>query len=121
MNILEIEEGKPRYWAALAVAVGLLVATLPFLVWVYLDKDGQDKNRENLLAVTRRFSGGEQPGHDKDDGTIREKGSTGANPVPCDLIQRRMTRYSQMDRAVGDASQGQSNFHRRATQPDDMV
>lgn len=121
MNVLEIDQGKPRYWAALAVAIGLLVATLPFLVWVYLDKDDNDKNRGNLMATVQRFSGSEQLGRDRDDGILREKHSTGADPVPRDLIRRRTTRYSQMDWAVGGASEGQPNLPRRATQPENMV
>jgi hypothetical protein len=42
MNILEIDQGKPRYWTVLAMGLGLLVVTLPFLVWVFLDKDDED-------------------------------------------------------------------------------
>lgn len=121
MNILEIDQRKPRYWTALAVAVSLLVATLPFLVWVYLDKDDQDKNWRNLMATVQRFGGSEQPGRDKSDGILHEKHSIGADPGPRDLIRRRITRYSQMDWAVGGASEGQPNFSRRATQPENIV
>ena len=121
MNILEIDQGKPRYWAALAVAIGLLVATLPFLVWVYSDKDDQDKNWGNSMATIQRFSGTEQPGRDKNDSTFHGKHSPGAEPAPRDLIRRRTTRYSQMDWAVGGASEEHPNFPRRATQPETMV
>jgi hypothetical protein len=50
MNIVEIEEGKPKYWAALAVAMGLLVATL-----TRINKDGSERYQrcrvDALLAV----------------------------------------------------------------------
>ena len=121
MNILEIDQGKPKYWTALAVAVGLLVATLPFLVWVYLDKDDQDKRRGHLTAVAQRFSGSEQSARDRDNGSFREKHSSDADPIPRDLMRRRTTRYSQMDWDVEDVSEGRPDTSRRATQPENMV
>jgi hypothetical protein len=39
MNISEINGGIPKYWAVLALGLGLLVASLPFLLWVFLDDD----------------------------------------------------------------------------------
>lgn len=69
MNISEINGGIPKYWAVLALGLGLMLVSLPFLLWVFLDKDDDDK----------KPSGGRPSfGHDNDGNhvpeTEREKG-----------------------------------------------
>lgn len=121
MNILEIDQGQPRYWAALAVAVGLLVATMPFLVWVYLDKDDQDKDRINSMAAVQRSGSSEQRERSREDGTLRGNHSSDTGPLPRDLMRRRTTRCSQMGWDVENISKGRPHFSRRAPSPDTMV
>lgn len=58
MNTLEIEKGVPKYWAVLAMGIGLLVITLPFLIWIFLGKDDEDETRDRLLALGPRGAGG---------------------------------------------------------------
>lgn len=118
MNIVEIEEGKPKYWAAVAVAVGLLVATLPFLVWVYLDKDEQGWKRTRP-TVSGQHSDSQRHQVEKDDSTLSKCNFQEFEPTPLDLVRRRTTRYSQMSWAVTDASQPQ--FIPKKAHPEHMV
>lgn len=119
MNIVEIEEGKPRYWAAVAVAVGLLVATLPFLVWVYLDKDEQGRKRTRPMVSGQRSAGSQRHQVEKDDSTLSKSHSQEFEPRPLDLVRRRTTRYSQMSWAVTGASQPE--FTPKKARPEHMV
>lgn len=57
MNITEINQGTPKYWAVLALGSGLLVATLPFLLWVFLDKDDDDQDRKQRPVPSQRRDG----------------------------------------------------------------
>jgi len=119
MNVVEIEEGKPRYWAALAVAAGLLIATLPFLVWVYLDKDDQG-NKRVRATVSGQHSADTQRHHSKkDEDTLSKRNSQDFDAKPLDLVRRRTTRYSQMRWAVTDGSRPGST--RTTAHPEHMV
>lgn len=63
MNISEINGGTPKYWAVLALGLGLMLVSLPFLLWVFLDKDDDDK----------KPSGGRPSfGHDNDGNHVPE-------------------------------------------------
>lgn len=92
MNIVETEEGKPRYWAALAVAIGLLVATLPFLVWVYLDKDDRGNKRMRSTVSAERNVDSQRLQLEKDEGTLSESRCRKLHAKPFDLVRRRTTR-----------------------------
>ena len=46
MNISEINDGIPRYWAALLLGLGLLAISVPFVLWVFLDKHDEDVRLE---------------------------------------------------------------------------
>lgn len=72
MNVVEIEEGKPKYWAALAVAIGLLVVTLPFLVWVYLDKDDTGQKPGEPKVPGEHPVDSERRPLETDDGVLRK-------------------------------------------------
>jgi hypothetical protein len=119
MNIVEIEEGKPKYWAAVAVAVGLLVATLPFLVWVYLDKDEQGWNRARSTVSAEHPANSQRHQVEKDGGTLSKSHSQDFEPRPLDLVRRRTTMYSQMSWTVTGASQPGST--RKRAHPEHMV
>jgi hypothetical protein len=119
MNIVEIEGGKPKYWAAVAVAVGLLVATLPFLVWVYLDKDEQGWKRTRPTVSGQHSADSQQHQVEKDNSTLSKSHSQEFDTRPLDLVRRRTTRYSQMSWAVTGASQPGST--RKKAHPENMV
>lgn len=67
MNISEINGGIPRYWAVLALGLGLMLVSMPFLLWVFLDKDDNDK---------KPSAGQLSFGHNNNDGNhVSEAGS----------------------------------------------
>ena len=105
MNILEIDQEKPRHCAALAVAFSLLVATLPFLVWAYLDRDDQDKKPVKSTASCQDSMDNEQHGLEKNSGTLRGDCLQDVEAKPLDLLRRRATKYSQMSWAPRGRSQ----------------
>ena len=100
MNTLEIEKGVPKYWAVLAMGIGLLVITLPFLIWIFLGKDDEDETRDRLLASGPRGAGGKGriAGRVIDGDDNRALGDSDARSVhakPLAPIRRRTTRFSQ--------------------------
>jgi hypothetical protein len=119
MNIVEIEEGKPKYWAALGVAMGSLVATLPFLVWVYLDKDEQGRKRAIPTMSSRRSASCQRHQSEKDGGTLSKSHSQDFEAKPLDLVRRRTTRYSQMSWSVTGGSKPGSS--RKTARPEHIT
>lgn len=113
MNISEIESGQPKYWAVLALGIGLLVATLPFLLWVFFDKDDEDEKRERGKTSRRLTAGSETTGRDRVYSTVDGRDVGDINAKPPDSIRRRTTRFSQMSRVVSGRSRPASP-HQRA-------
>jgi len=119
MNVIEIQEGRPRWWSALAVAVGFMVATLPFLVWVYLDKDDQGQKPVLSTALGRRSVESQRHQLGNNNGTLSKTHSQDFDPKPLGIVRRRTTRYSQMDWTVTGASRPGSP--RKKLHPEHMV
>jgi len=119
MNVVEIEEGKPKCWAALAVAIGLLVVTLPFLVWVYLDKDDTGQKLGEPKVPGEHPVDSERRPLETNDGVLRTDHSHSFDAKPPDSVRRRTTRRSQMTRAITGVSRPGSI--RKAARPEHMV
>lgn len=119
MNISEIESGQPKYWAVLALGIGLLVVTLPFLLWVFFDKDDEDEERERGTKSRRLTAGSETTGRDRVHSTIDGRDFGDVNAKPPDSLRRRTTGFSQMSRVVSGGSRPESSYQRE--QPDRMV
>lgn len=105
MNITEINQGTPKYWAVLALGSGLLVATLPFLLWVFLDKDDDDQDKKQRPVPSQRRDDQGDVHHVKDEGS--------------GILRRRTTASSRMSRVAQGGVR--TDFSDRTTRPGDMV
>lgn len=100
MNTLEIEKGVPKYWAVLAMGIGLLVVTMPFLVWIFLDKDDVDETRNRPLASSLRGAVGrgrmpDRVGDGDDDDPLGESDAQSPHAKALAPMRRTTTRFSQ--------------------------
>jgi hypothetical protein len=99
-NISEIGQGKSKYWAVLALGLGLLVVTLPFLLWIFFDKDDEEKKRGKSPAPgQRRDDQGSGPSvlSDRD---IRESDDLRTKQRDAGILRRRTTMSLRMSRVA---------------------
>jgi hypothetical protein len=100
MNISEINQAQPKYWAVLALGFGLLAGTLPFLLWIFFDKDDEDKKREESPAPgQRRDDQGSGPSVTAN-GDIRESDGLRITQTDAGILRRRTTMSSRMSRVA---------------------
>jgi hypothetical protein len=102
MNISEIGQGVPKYWAVLALGLGLLVVTLPFLLWIFIDNDDKDEAREKL-PVSTQHRDGHGSGHlVAQVGDTRKHEDLRTKMRDAGAIRRRTTMSSRMGRVATD-------------------
>jgi hypothetical protein len=121
MNISEISSGNaPRYWAVLALSLGLLLATLPFLLWIFLDKDDDDE-----ISEGRRKSVGSHPGGKFDvldqekNGISRRSTARQAMVGPGDFLRRR--RPTSPHVSHDNSQKGAQDVTKSTAHPEHMV
>jgi hypothetical protein len=121
MNISEISAGNaPRYWAVLALSLGLLLATLPFLLWIFLDKDDDDE-----ISEGRRKSVGSHPGGNFDvldqekNGISRRSTARQGMVGPGDFLRRR--RPTSPHVSHDNSQKGPQDVTKSTAHPEHMV
>ena len=121
MNISEINAGSaPNYWAVLALAFGLLFATLPFLLWIFFDKDDDDDISEGRRKSIGSHHGSRIDSFDREKHAISRR-STALKAVarPHDSLRQRKP---TSPRASQDGSQkGRHSVANPTAQPEHMV
>jgi hypothetical protein len=100
MNVSEINQAQPKYWAVLALGFGLLVGTLPFLLWIFLDRDDEDKKREKSSTPGRRRDDQRSVTSATSNGDARESDDLRTKQRDAGIVRRRTTMSSRMSRVA---------------------
>jgi hypothetical protein len=100
MNISEISQGAPKYWAVLAMGFGLLVVTLPFLLWIFFDKDDEDENRDKRPTSDQRQDGRGSGSSVTVNDAVREDDKFRGQQRDAGIVRRRTTMSSRMSRVA---------------------
>lgn len=119
MNITEINQGTPKYWAVLALGVGLLMATLPFLLWVFFDKDDDDQDRKKRSMSNQRRDGQESAHSTTAEDLQGKQDGQGVKDRGSGILRRRTTTSSRMSQIV--PREFRSGPHSRDVRSSDMV
>jgi hypothetical protein len=96
MNVSEINQAQPKYWAVLALGFGLLAGTFPFLLWIFFDKDDEDKKREESPAPGRRRDNQASGPSVTANGDLRESDGLRITQTDAGILRRRTTMSSRM-------------------------
>jgi hypothetical protein len=121
MNISEINGGTPKYWAVLALGLGLLGASLPFLLWVFLDKDDDDKKPLGERHGFSRNNNGD-PVHEAGSGklaTLPEDETPRLMAATPGFLRRRASGLLRRTKLTSNGSREEVSS--QATQPGQLV
>jgi hypothetical protein len=121
MNISEISSGNaPRYWAVLALSLGLLLATLPFLLWIFLDKDDDDEISEGRRKSVGSHPGGKFDVLDQEKNGISRRSTARQGMVgPGDFLRRR--RPTSPHVSHDNSQKGPQDVTKSTAHPEHMV
>jgi hypothetical protein len=100
MNISELEQGRPKYWVVLALGFGLFVATLPFLLWIFIDRDNGDGRQKRRPASDQPRNDSGSSSSNTANGAIRELDDSRTKQRAGGIAHRNATMSSRIGRVA---------------------